>query len=591
MAVALALFATAGARAETRTLKLHFIHTKESADITFKRNGRYIQSGLTEINRFLRDWRRNEPAKMDPKVLDLLWEVYRASGATSRIHVVSAYRSPATNSMLRKRSSGVAENSQHTRGKAIDFYIPGVPLATLRNLGLKYQAGGVGFYPRSGSPFVHLDTGNVRHWPRMNRRDLMAVFPNGDTIHVPSDGKPLPNYKVALAAYEQRKRNGGTIQIARETSRGGGLLATLFGGGADEEEDNAESAVARAAPARTRPAAPAAATAPAAAPVPAAPAEPAPAAETPQSIIAALSPRSIPLPGAAPRPSVGVPSAQPEAAPVAVAAVQPALPESLPFGVGPSVPASAVAEPTSPALEMAMNVPLPTARPSDDTTAGIAEAARAEGQPTPGEAQLLIAMAQQRPASPEEAAFGGRANEASPLDPVGMAAYAPVPSGRPSFPGMAAAPERRPVANTVADIPVTARLAPALPERTAVIGAATASPRVAMLSAGDRDARLRRVAAGARTTAKGARPTATDTKAERKAIAVPLPQNVTRWALDENYIAAPRTATEPADAFAAVRETPKVVYVAGFHQDMVTDANRFSGKAVTFMPVAKFQTN
>ena len=112
----LALAAPA-AQAETRTLKLYFIHTKEKAEITFKRNGRYDQAGLKKINNFLRDWRRNEPTKMDPRLLDLVWEAYRSVGARDYIHVVSAYRSPATNSMLRKRSKGVANKSQHMLGR------------------------------------------------------------------------------------------------------------------------------------------------------------------------------------------------------------------------------------------------------------------------------------------------------------------------------------------------------------------------------------------------------------------------------------------------------------------------------------------
>ena len=177
----------APAEAETRTLKLYFIHTKERAEITFKRNGRYDQAGLRKINNFLRDWRRNEPTKMDPRLLDTVWEAYRAVGAKDYIHVVSAYRSPATNSMLRKRSKGVANKSQHMLGKAMDFYIPGVSLKKLRDAGLRAQAGGVGYYPRSGSPFVHMDVGNVRHWPRISRQELVAVFPNGKTLHVPSD--------------------------------------------------------------------------------------------------------------------------------------------------------------------------------------------------------------------------------------------------------------------------------------------------------------------------------------------------------------------------------------------------------------------
>ena len=84
---------------------------------------------------------------MDPELLDLVWEVYQKVGAREHIYVVSSYRSPATNNMLRKRSRGVAKNSQHTLGKAMDFYIPGVNLAKLRATGLRKQVGGVGYYP------------------------------------------------------------------------------------------------------------------------------------------------------------------------------------------------------------------------------------------------------------------------------------------------------------------------------------------------------------------------------------------------------------------------------------------------------------
>ena len=209
----------APANAQTRSLKLYFIHTKERAEIVYKRNGRYDPAGMKQINRFLRDWRKNEPADMDPRLLDLVWEVYHSVGARDHIHVVSAYRSPATNAMLRSRSSGVAQKSQHTLGKAMDFYIPGVPLSKLRAAAFKVEGGGVGYYPKSGSPFVHLDVGNVRSWPRMSRSELMALFPDGRTLHLPTDGKPLPGYNQALAAYQARKKSGGAVHIARAQPR------------------------------------------------------------------------------------------------------------------------------------------------------------------------------------------------------------------------------------------------------------------------------------------------------------------------------------------------------------------------------------
>lgn len=206
--VTLSAYAGSGsaAAAEDRSLKLFFTHTGERATITFKRDGKFDPKGLAQINRFLRDWRRNEPARMDPRLLDLVWEVYDRSGAKDYIHIVSAYRSPATNNMLRNRSrvTGVAKNSQHMLGKAMDFYLPGVKLATLRALAMQMQIGGVGFYPTSGSPFVHLDVGSVRAWPRMSRQELVMIFPNGNTMHLPADGRPLPGYEQAVTDYKRR---------------------------------------------------------------------------------------------------------------------------------------------------------------------------------------------------------------------------------------------------------------------------------------------------------------------------------------------------------------------------------------------------
>lgn len=237
-----AIPATVQAESGNRTLKLYFIHTKEKTEITFKRNGRYDQRGLKQLNEFLRDWRRNEPTKMDPRLFDLVWEVYQKVGGRGYINVVSAYRSPATNGMLRSRSKGVAKKSQHMLGKAMDFYIPGVKLATLRATAMKFQVGGVGYYPTSGSPFVHLDVGSVRAWPRMSRQELASLFPDGKTMHVPTDGKPLPGYQQAVADYKRRVGATG-IEVAgggstpSASKRKGGFLAALFGGGGDEDEE------------------------------------------------------------------------------------------------------------------------------------------------------------------------------------------------------------------------------------------------------------------------------------------------------------------------------------------------------------------
>lgn len=241
------------ASAETRSLKLYYVHTGEKAEIAFKKDGRFLPDGLKRLNVFLRDWRRNEPTRMDPRLFDLIWQVYQSTGSREYITVVSAYRSPATNAMLRSSTRGVAKKSQHMLGRAMDYFIPGVPLAKLRAIGMRYQIGGVGYYPRSGSPFVHMDVGNVRHWPRMSRRELLALFPDGKTVHIPTDGKPLPGYEQALAMIEKRKAGGGTIMMASNSSsrKRKSLFAALFGGGgADEEEDNGDTA----APATARPA-------------------------------------------------------------------------------------------------------------------------------------------------------------------------------------------------------------------------------------------------------------------------------------------------------------------------------------------------
>lgn len=188
-----------------RTLTFYYTHTRETGTFTFRRNGQYDQKVLGQLNQFLRDWRRNEPAKMDPALFDLIWEVYQDVRGSQPIHIVSAYRSPKTNEMLRSKSSGVAENSQHMRGHAMDFFIPGVPLNRLREAAMRRQVGGVGYYPTSGSPFVHLDTGTVRAWPRMTRAQLKSVFPDGRTLHLPTDGKPLSNEGRRYAEAEWNK--------------------------------------------------------------------------------------------------------------------------------------------------------------------------------------------------------------------------------------------------------------------------------------------------------------------------------------------------------------------------------------------------
>ncbi len=203
---------TAVANGDTRTISMHHTHRGDDITVTFKRNGRYDDDGLKKLNHFLRDWRTDDVTTMDPQLFDAVWEVSREFGSDKRIHIISSYRSPRTNAMLRGRSasSGVARHSLHMQGKAMDFFIPGVSLEKIREAGLRLQRGGVGFYPTSGSPFVHMDVGNVRHWPRMTREQLVRVFPDGRTVHLPTDGKPLGGFALAQADIERRGSGADT---------------------------------------------------------------------------------------------------------------------------------------------------------------------------------------------------------------------------------------------------------------------------------------------------------------------------------------------------------------------------------------------
>ena len=232
------------ANGDTRTLEIIQMHTGERVSVTFRRNGRYDRRGLEQLNWVMRASRRNEATEMDPRLYDLLWEVHRSTGSRQPVHVVSAYRAPQTNDALRRRSRNVAQQSQHTVGRAVDFYLPDVPAERIRTLGLRMQRGGVGYYPRANTPFVHLDTGSVRHWPRMNRQQLVNLFPDQRTVHIPADGKPL-------AGFDQARREilaaGGTVMgetgiaTASRAPQGRSFWARLFGGGEDSDQDMAEA--------------------------------------------------------------------------------------------------------------------------------------------------------------------------------------------------------------------------------------------------------------------------------------------------------------------------------------------------------------
>lgn len=145
-----------------RQLSLYNLHTEEKLKATYWAEGEYQQDGLAEINHLLRDHRSGEQTDMDTQLLNLMFLLHEKAQSKQAFHIISGYRSPASNEMLRKSSTGVAQKSLHTLGMAVDLRLPGVKLETLRDMAVNLQAGGVGFYPKSD--FIHIDTGRVRQW-------------------------------------------------------------------------------------------------------------------------------------------------------------------------------------------------------------------------------------------------------------------------------------------------------------------------------------------------------------------------------------------------------------------------------------------
>ncbi|BCX88001.1 hypothetical protein MIN45_P0368 [Methylomarinovum tepidoasis] len=163
-AVTLAALRPARARsAKPRELAFFHLHTEERLRVEYHDGHRYLPDALGEISHFLRDFRTGEVHAIDPGVLDILHALQQGTASGDRpFHIISAYRSPATNAMLRKRSKGVAKHSYHMQGRAIDIRLPGVALHHLYRAALALKRGGVGLYTQSN--FIHVDTGRVRTW-------------------------------------------------------------------------------------------------------------------------------------------------------------------------------------------------------------------------------------------------------------------------------------------------------------------------------------------------------------------------------------------------------------------------------------------
>ncbi len=145
-----------------RSLSFNHLHTGEKLRVVYWAEGNYLTDSLAQINHVLRDFRNNQTSAIDPALLDQLTQLQSRLTTPCEFQIISAYRSPATNSMLQANSNGVAKHSMHLEGRALDIRIPKVPLARLHQQALAMNVGGVGYYPKSD--FVHIDTGRVRSW-------------------------------------------------------------------------------------------------------------------------------------------------------------------------------------------------------------------------------------------------------------------------------------------------------------------------------------------------------------------------------------------------------------------------------------------
>jgi uncharacterized protein YcbK (DUF882 family) len=227
------------ASGETRTIQLYHMHTGESLTITYKKDGKYIPSAMKQINYLLRDWRKKQTITIDPRTIDLVWELHEDLGSHQPIHIVCGYRSPSTNAFLRRIGRKVAKQSQHMVGHAVDFYFPDVPTQKIRNVALAHQMGGVGYYRSAGGPtgFLHVDSGHVRHWgPHINSMQMASALREG-------------------RKYMGKRIRGGNsdsipeVQDEDQPSKGGGLIALIGKWTGKKQAVQPETTVAAAIPA------------------------------------------------------------------------------------------------------------------------------------------------------------------------------------------------------------------------------------------------------------------------------------------------------------------------------------------------------
>ena len=151
-----------GSSGGSRRLAFYHTHMGENLDVVYREGTDYLPDAIGNINQFLRDFRTGESHPIDPALLDQLHDITEALGTTSQVEIISGFRSPRTNAMLRGKSNGVAKRSLHMQGRALDVRLTDVATKDLRAAALELQRGGVGYYPKS--KFIHIDTGRVRRW-------------------------------------------------------------------------------------------------------------------------------------------------------------------------------------------------------------------------------------------------------------------------------------------------------------------------------------------------------------------------------------------------------------------------------------------
>ena len=194
------------ANGDTRTLERSTTpHQGERSPSPSGATASTIRRGLEQLNWMLRDWRRDEPTEMDPRLFDTLWEVYREVGLrASRSTSTPPTGRPQTNAMLRRRSARSPRTASTCAARPWISTCPTCRSTASGRSRMRLQHGGVGYYPSAYTPFIHLDVGSVRAWPRMTRDQLVRLFPDGKTVHIPTDGEPAARIRAGEGGSHRR---------------------------------------------------------------------------------------------------------------------------------------------------------------------------------------------------------------------------------------------------------------------------------------------------------------------------------------------------------------------------------------------------